>query len=143
MVNSMTIEQRRKKVQEMLVMCMKEDDIAKELGVGQTTISRDVRALKARAQKWVYELAKSELAYEYRKSIASIERVQQEAQKMYDGNVSMRVKLPALKLIKDCEVSKFELLQSGPQVLNQITLESRISRIEKSQQSHQQGHIDR
>src|SRR5215211_1546358 len=141
MVNSMTIEQRRKKVQEMLVMCMKEDDIAKELGVGQTTISRDVRALKAAAQKWVYELAKSDLAYEYRKSIASIERVQQEAQKMYDDNVSMRVKLPALKLIKDCEVSKFELLQAGPQVLNQVTLESRISRIE-NQQSHQQN-IDR
>jgi IS30 family transposase len=42
---------------------MTESEIAQELNVDQSTISRDVKALKQLSQQFVYDLAKSDLAY--------------------------------------------------------------------------------
>jgi predicted transcriptional regulator len=44
---------------------MTESEIAEELNVDQSTISRDVKALKELSQKFIYDLAKSDLAYYY------------------------------------------------------------------------------
>jgi IS30 family transposase len=45
---------------------MTETEIAKELGVDQSTISRDIKVLKELSQRFVYDLAKSDLAYYYK-----------------------------------------------------------------------------
>ena len=58
---------------------MTESEIAKQLNVDQSTISRDVKALKELSQKFIYDLAKSDLAYYYKQSIDGIEEAKREA----------------------------------------------------------------
>lgn len=47
----------------LLAQSMTESEIAKILEVDQSTISRDIKVLKKLSQQFVYDLAKSDLAY--------------------------------------------------------------------------------
>jgi len=58
---------------------MTETDIAEKLNVDQFTISRDVKALKEMSQQFVFDLAKSDLAYYYNQSIDEMEEAKKEA----------------------------------------------------------------
>jgi Trp operon repressor len=64
-LHNFKIEDRRRKVSSLLAQSMTESEIAQMLGVDQSTISRDVRALKELSRQFVYDLAKSDLAYGY------------------------------------------------------------------------------
>jgi IS30 family transposase len=90
----------------MLAQSMTETEIAEQLNVDQFTISRDVKALKEMSQRFVFDLAKSDLAYYYKQSIDGIEEAKREAWKIYhhDNNneVSLKEKLVALKLLYIC-----------------------------------------
>jgi IS30 family transposase len=55
------IEERRRKVASMLAQSMTETKIAEQLQVDQSTISRDVKALREMSQQFVFDLAKSDL----------------------------------------------------------------------------------
>jgi len=54
---------------------MTETEIAEELNVDQSTISRDVKALKVLSQRFVFDFAKSDLEYYYKQCIDGIEEV--------------------------------------------------------------------
>ena len=54
---------------------MTETENAKELMVDQSTISRDIKVLKKLSQWFVFDLAKSDLAYYYKQCIDGIEEV--------------------------------------------------------------------
>jgi IS30 family transposase len=60
------IEERRRKVATLLAQSMNETEIALPLKVDQSTIRREVKALKALSQQFVLDLAKSDLAYCYK-----------------------------------------------------------------------------
>lgn len=118
-------------------------EIAQQLGVDRSTISRDIKVLKADAQQFVYDLAKSnDLAYYFKKSLDGIEETKKEAWRIfYNQTVSVRDKLLALRLIVMSERSGFELLMNGPGVLAMKNMEDRLSRVEMGNSSRQQ--IDR
>ncbi len=63
------IEERRRQVAFMLAQSITETEIAVQLDVDQSTISRDVKALKEMSQQFVFDLAKSDLAYYYKQCI--------------------------------------------------------------------------
>jgi IS30 family transposase len=67
------IKARRNQVASLLSKSFNETEIAQQLGVDQSTISRDIKVLKESAQQFVTELAKSDLAYYYKQSIDGIE----------------------------------------------------------------------
>ena len=69
------IEESRRKVATLLEQSMTETEIAYELKVDQSTISRDVKVLKEMSQEFVFDLAKSDLAYYYKQCIDGIEEV--------------------------------------------------------------------
>jgi IS30 family transposase len=69
------IEERRRKVATLLAQSMNESEIAQELKVDQSTISRDIKVLKEMSQRFVFDLAKSDLAYYYKQCIDGIEEV--------------------------------------------------------------------
>ena len=69
------IEGRRRKVATLLAQSMTETEIAFELKVDQSTISRDIKILKVLSQQFVFDLAKSDLAYYYKQCIDGIEEV--------------------------------------------------------------------
>jgi IS30 family transposase len=65
---------------------MTEKQIAQQLEVDQSTISRAIKAPKDLSQQFVYDLAKSGLAYYYMQCIDGIEEVKIKASKEYIEN---------------------------------------------------------
>jgi transcriptional antiterminator len=130
-MHNFKIEERRRKVASLLAQSMTESEIAQELNVDQSTISRDVKAFKELSQQFVYDLAKSDLAYYYKQSIDGIEEAKREAWRIYnDSNISAKEKLSALKLIVESNESRFKLLSEGPSILAVKSLEERLNKIE-------------
>ena len=78
-MNKFKIEERRRQVASLLAQSMTESEIAQELNVDQSTISRDVKALKQMSQQFVFDLAKSDLPYYYKQSVDGIEEAKKEA----------------------------------------------------------------
>jgi IS30 family transposase len=74
-VHKFEIEERRKKVASLIAQSLTETEIAHELKVDQSTISRDIKVLKALSQRFVFDLAKSDLAYYYKQCIDGLEEV--------------------------------------------------------------------
>src|SRR5215212_11154360 len=126
-MHSFKIEERRKKVASLLAQSMTESEIAQELGVDQSTISRDIKALKELSQQFIYDLAKSDLAYYYKQCIDGIEEAKREAWRIYHNNtdVSVKERLSALKLIVESNEARFKLLTEGPSVVAVKSLEER------------------
>jgi transcriptional antiterminator len=127
----------------MLAQSMTETEIAQQLNVDQSTISRDVKALKEMSQQFVFDLAKSDLAYYYKQCINGIEEVRRKVWELLRGNdeeegqpstlMTPKDKLLALKLIKECDEGKFALFKDGPSIMNLKSLEERLSKIESGQ----------
>ena len=78
-MHSLEIEERRKKVSSLLSQSRTEEEIARELGVDQGPISRDVTAIKKLSQQFIYDLAKSDLTHNYKMCIDGIEEVKRKA----------------------------------------------------------------
>ena len=137
MNNKFKIEERRRQVASLLAQSITETEIAQKLNVDQSTISRDIKALKQMSQQFVFDLAKSDLAYHYQQCINGIEEVRRKAWELLKDDeeeqqqlVTLKDKLLILKLIKECEEGKFALFKDGPSILNVKSLEERIHQIE-------------
>jgi IS30 family transposase len=125
------IKERRRQVASLLSRSISESEIAKQLGVDQSTISRDVKVLKSESQQFVYDLAKSDLAYYYKQSLQGIDEANKECWRIYlDDRTPIRERLLALKIIMQANETRFKLLSEGPSVLAIKTLQERVSQIE-------------
>ena len=98
------------------------------MNVDQSTISRDITALKEMSQQFIYDLAKSDLAHCYEQCIDGIEEAQRQVWEIFrnERRLSSKDKLSALKLIKECNESKFALFRDGPSILNIQVIEVRV-----------------
>jgi hypothetical protein len=136
------IEERRRHVASFVARGnMSQVEMGQTLGVDQSTISDDIKALKALSQRFIYDLAKSDLAYFYKQSIDGIEEAKAQAWDIYSKSedLSVKDKLAALKLIIDANVEKFKLINDGPAVLAMKSLEERLLRIETTQTTVSNG----
>ena len=122
-VHNFKIEDRRRKIASLLAQSMTEIEIAQELSVDQSTISRDIKALKEISQQFVFDLAKSDLAYYYKQCIDGIEEVRRKGWDIFKSNPTPKDKLLALKVIRECNESKFALFKEGPSIMNVKSLE--------------------
>ena len=68
-------EERRKQVAIMVTQSYSEMEIAAKLGVDNTTISKDIKALKLISQQFIYDITKSDFTYYYKQCIYSLETV--------------------------------------------------------------------
>ena len=115
---------------------MKRYDIAKEMGVDPTTISRDTAYLVAQSQNYLNSLAKETLPFMYQTSIEGIRDVIKECYSIFqsqDSRINMYHKLAALKLIKECHEAVFHLIDEGPSVMYLKQLQERLIQIENRQ----------
>jgi uncharacterized protein YerC len=130
------VEERRRQVSYMLAQSMNETEIASQLGVDQSTVSRDIKALKELSQQFVYDLAKSDLAFYYKQCIDGVEVVLKTAWEMFhnDSGLKSKDKLLALKLSLEAYESKFALFERGPNIMNIKALEERLNKIETRRQ---------
>ena len=135
-VHKYKIEDRRRRVASLLAQSMRETEIAKELKVDQSTISRDIKVLKKMSQQFVYDLAKSDLAYCYKQCLDGIEEVKSKGWDIFNGinnNLTTRDKLLALKLIMECNEAKFSLFKEGPAIMQVKSMEERLANIESKE----------
>ena len=126
------LEDRRRRVTSLLAQSMTETEIAEKLKVDQSTVSRDIKELKKMSQQFVYDLAKSDLAYCYKQCLDGIEEVKRRGWDIFNGinNLMTRDKLLALKLIMECNEAKFALFKDGPAIMQLKSIEERLKRIE-------------
>jgi hypothetical protein len=69
--------------------------------------------------------------YYYKQCIDGIEEVKRKAWEIFRNNsVSEKDKLSALKIIKECDESKFSLFKDGLSVISINLLEERLNKIE-------------
>lgn len=124
------IDARRRKVASLLAQSRTEEEIAQEMNVDRSTINRDITALKEMSQQFIYDLAKSDLAYCYKQCIDVITEGQRQVWEMIrSGKLLTKDKLLALRLIREFNESKFALFKDGPAVLNMKKLEERVEEI--------------
>ena len=130
------INERRQKTWTLLTKGMKEYEIAKELDVTHSTVSRDVKYLAAQSQNFLNDLARQTMPFMYEICLDGIRDVIRECYNIYqsdDHRVNMYHKLAALKLIKESHEATFSLLDSGPSVLAMTELQERLALIESRQ----------
>ena len=132
------IEDRRRRVASLLAQSMTETEIAQRLKVDQSTVSRDIKELKKQSQQFVYDLAKSDLAYCYKQCLDGIEEVKRRGWDIFNGmnNLATRDKLLALKLIMECNEAKFSLFKEGPAIMQVKSMEERLANIESREINH-------
>jgi predicted transcriptional regulator len=132
--NRMQIKERREDVLLLLTKGMKGYEIANELGVDASTVSRDIHYLIGQSQNYLNSLAKETLPFMYQTSIEGIRNVLKECWTIYNSESSKEItgfhKLAALKLAKECNEALFKLTAEGPSVMYVRLLEERLARIE-------------
>jgi IS30 family transposase len=131
-----SIQERRRKVAELLQQSLSETAISQQLGVDLSTVSYDVKALKEQAIQFVYSLAKTDLAFFYKSTIDDINKARTEAWKVYNScrDQQKREKLLALKIVITSNESMFNLLSQGPVVMSVKAMEERLSIVEGARQ---------
>ena len=109
---------------------MKGYEIAKELNVDNSTVSRDIRFLTAESSNYLNDLAKSTLPFMYESSIEGIRGVMKECWNIFGTTDNNFQKLAALKLIKECNEATFKLVDEGPSVMYVKQLQEKFVQIE-------------
>lgn len=69
------IEERRRQVAIMIAQSYSEVDIAEKLGVDNTTISKDIKALKLISQQFIYDITKSDFTYYYKQCLDAVKLI--------------------------------------------------------------------
>jgi len=139
----MQTKERREDVLVLLTKGLKGYEIAEELGVDASTVSRDIQYLISQSHNYLNSLAKEALPFMYQTSIDGIRNVLRECWSIYNTennndntnniDITWFHKLAALKLAKECNEALFRLTAEGPSVMYVKLLEERLARIETIQ----------
>lgn len=74
-VKELAIIERHRQVASLLAQSRNETEIANQLKVSQSTISRDIQALREASGRFLQDLAKSDLVFSYQQSIRGIDEI--------------------------------------------------------------------
>ena len=111
--NRMHLKGRREDILLRLTKGMKGYQIAKELGVDASTVSRDIQYLISQSLNYLYTLAKEALPFMYQTSIEGIRNELKECWNIYtiesNEEITWFHKLAVLKLAKECSEAFFRL----------------------------------
>lgn len=129
------LEERRKQIASMLAQSMTEREIADKLGVDQSTVSRDIKALKQLSQKFVYDLAKSDLAFYYKQCMDTIQVAERMIWETYRNRehfneAERKERYQVAKMIIDSVQARFPMFKDGPIIMTVKALEDRLAHIE-------------
>jgi hypothetical protein len=84
------------------------------------------------SQRFIFDLAKTDLPKFYHSCIQGVEAVKQRCWDIvHREHVDDKILIAALKLAKECDEARFSLFQSGPNVLNLQSLQNKIDSIEQ------------
>jgi IS30 family transposase len=121
-------QERRERVWSFLTRGMKGYEIARELGVEPSTVSRDIQYLTTESQNYIAKLAKETVPFMYQTSIEGVREVLRETWRIYSQEDNDRI--AALRLAKECHESMFKLRSEGPFIMSVRALEEWLINIE-------------
>jgi IS30 family transposase len=129
------IEERRRQVASYLAQSMTELEIADKLGVTRVTISRDIKVLKEMSQQFIYDLAKSDLAYYYKQCIDAIQEAERIIWESYRNKDQFteperKERYQLAKIIIDSVQACFSLFKDGPSIMAVKSMEERLEYLE-------------
>lgn len=130
------IIERREKVYSMLSQGLNEVEIAKQLNVDQSTICRDVKTIKRESQKTIQVIVDDILPFEFGKSLLSLNHIIKDCWIIINDNTgkwSNKDKINAMKLVKDTEMTRFEILKNGPLNLEVVHLREQVEELKEEQ----------
>jgi hypothetical protein len=130
------VDWRRNKVQQLLVRGYSQWDVAEELQIDQSTVSRDVHYLRQNAQANLQKHIQQQLPEEYQRCLTGMNQVlklswqianntRQNSQDLNDNSNTItsgddRTKLQALSLINDCYKYIMDLTTNGVVITDAI-----------------------
>lgn len=127
------IRLRQEHVASLLAQSRTEAEIANQLKVSQSTVSRDIQALKEASGRFLQDLAKSDLVFSYQQSVRGIDEIKRKLWDKVnsdDGTFTPRDKLMGYRLIMIAEETKFRLLEKGPLLLSYESLAEKVKKFE-------------
>jgi IS30 family transposase len=128
--SKLKLEERRRQVASLVAQSRTEKEIAQMLGVDQSTISRDIQALREESVHFVHDLAKSDLAFQYHQSIRGVDEVKRRLWDLALSEQSVaKEKIMAYRLIMVAEETRFRLLEKGPIVMGIQTAEQKLKKV--------------
>jgi len=139
------INERRKDVFFSLSRGLSESDIANQLKVNRSTISRDIRAIQQECQKNIESIVQKSMPLEYEKCKTSMDSITKECWTIYQdktGQWTNKNKIDALKLIKETNRTKLEILNLGPLYLHAEQLEQKVKDLVEENESPQQNYMN-
>jgi DNA-binding transcriptional ArsR family regulator len=129
--------ERRQNVLGLLSRGLNECEIAADLKVGQSTISRDIKALNKESQEVIKTIELDYYPLEFTNIINSIRQVSKKAWDIINdetGNWTNKDKINAMKLIIDASRTKFEILQNGPLNLTVSQLREKFEKLQDQEE---------
>jgi hypothetical protein len=100
-VKQYEIDERRKQVSIMIVKGMTEIAIAEQLGVDNSTISKDIKALKLISQQFIYDIAKSDFTFYYKQCVDLVRFVLQKQIEIVEKEVMTSQDVIRAKMLLD------------------------------------------
>ena len=129
------ISERRERVMTLLTKGLKGYQIAMELDISPSSVTRDIQFLSKQSNTSLKSLVKETMPLLYSTSIEGIKNVLNECWNIYQSeNTSINYlhKLNSLKLAKECNESLFKLVAEGPCLVYLKELEERLEKIENN-----------
>jgi IS30 family transposase len=95
------IEERRRQVAILITQSYTEVEIAKKLGVDDTTISKDIKALKLISQQFIYDITKSDFTYYYKQCLDMVKLILRKQWEIVDKEHIIREDMDRAKVLVD------------------------------------------
>lgn len=136
------IEDRRGEIRSMLAQSMTQQEVADALNVDRTTISKDIKALKEESQQFVYDLAKSDLAFYYMQCLDTIQEAERIIWETYRNRKQFsaperKERYHIAKIIISAAQARFPIFKDGPIIMTLKALEDRLANIEFNRKENQ------
>jgi transcriptional regulator len=128
------IEERREQILLLLSRGYSQSDICRELDITRMTMSRDMKFINETSKRGLFGLAKETLSTMYFDCVRGINEVQKECWRIYRNNDNNREiqqwhRMAALKLIRKCNDTKFEMFQTAPALMEIQRLQNEVNQI--------------
>src|SRR5918995_6176653 len=94
-------EDRRRQVAILITQSYSELEIAKKLGVDNTTISKDIKALKLISQQFIYDITKSDFTFYYKQCLDAVKLILRKQWEIADKEHITRQDIDKAKMLSD------------------------------------------
>jgi transcriptional regulator with XRE-family HTH domain len=109
---------RENKLSRMITLYSKgltQSEIASELGIDQSTVSRDLQFIKQEAKKKIERYLNEDILFEFLRYMAGSNEVTRHLWELVQSEESARDKMNALSLLMQCYNKRLDMLIGGPE----------------------------